>query len=347
MIAFASGVGAFLLSLALSPVAARLAVRWQMVDEPREGRKVHKKPTPLLGGVAIFLSIALVAAVVLWRTDALTLGEVTPLHYLGLFGGALILVIGGIIDDRFHLKPAYQFIAPVLAILVAILGGLSIEKITNPFGGTFILSSEMLDWFGHVLVFLWMLGMIFTTKLLDGLDGLATGVGSVGVLMVLLLSASAAFFQPDMVMLSSIVLGALLGFFVWNRHPAAQFLGESGSLLIGFILGALAILSGGKIATLLLVMGVPILDVLWVMARRISSGRGVERADRKHLHHRLFDLGLSQNQVVAIYVCVAFGFGVLTLVLSSFAKLIALCLLALVMLVGAFVLVFLDKKKAR
>lgn len=347
MIELASGVGAFLLSVALSPVAARLAVRWRIVDEPREGRKVHKKPTPLLGGVAIFLSMALVTALVLLRSDALTQGEVTPLHYLGLFGGALILVIGGIIDDRYHIKPAYQFIAPVLAILVAIWGGLGIEKITNPFGGTFLLSSEAFDWFSHVLVFLWMLGMIFTTKLLDGLDGLATGVGSVGVLMVLLLSASAVFFQPDMVLFSSVILGALLGFFVWNRHPAAQFLGESGSLLIGFILGALAILSGGKIATLLLVMGVPILDVLWVMARRILSGRGVERADRKHLHHRLFDLGLSQNQVVAVYVCVAFGFGVLTLVLSSFAKLIALCLLALVMLVGAFLLVFLDKKRAR
>ncbi|MEK7529644.1 MAG: MraY family glycosyltransferase, partial [Patescibacteria group bacterium] len=308
---------------------------------------VHKKPMPLLGGVAIFLSIALVAAVVLLRTDALTLGEVSTTHYLGLFGGALILVIGGSIDDRFHLKPAYQFVAPVLAILVAILGGLGIEKVTNPFGGTLLLSSETLDWFSYILVFLWMLGMIFTIKLLDGLDGLATGVGSIGVLMVLLLSASAAFFQPDMVLLSSIILGALLGFLVWNRHPAAQFLGESGSLLIGFMLGALAILSGGKIATLLLVMGVPILDVLWVMARRLLSGRGVARADREHLHHRLFDLGLSQNCVVALYVIVAFGFGALTLVLSSFAKLIALSLLALAMFIGVFVLVFLDKKKAR
>ena len=124
------------------------------------------------------------------------------------------------------------------------------------------------------------------------------------------------------------------------------FLGEA-VLLIGYILGALAILSGGKIATLLLVMGVPILDVLWVMARRLLSGRGVARADREHLHHRLFDLGLSQNCVVALYVIVAFGFGALTLVLSSFAKLIALSLLALAMFIGVFVLVFLDKKKAR
>ena len=128
MIELAAGIGAFLLSVALSPVVARLADQWRFVDEPREQRKVHKKPMSLLGGVAIFLSIALVAAVVLLRTDALTLSEVSTMHYLGLFGGALILVIGGSIDDRFHLKPAYQFVAPVLAILVAILGGLGIEK---------------------------------------------------------------------------------------------------------------------------------------------------------------------------------------------------------------------------
>ncbi|OGL71235.1 hypothetical protein A3C17_03740 [Candidatus Uhrbacteria bacterium RIFCSPHIGHO2_02_FULL_53_13] len=346
MIEFLAGIGAFALSLVLSPVIAHVAVRFRMVDEPKESRKVHKKPTPLLGGVAIFISIFLITLTVLWRTDALTIGEVTLLHYAGLFGGALILVIGGILDDRFHLKPAYQFIAPVLAIMVAIVGGLGIEKVTNPFGGVLFLEAQtfwLFDWPGDVLVFLWMLGMIFTTKLLDGLDGLATGVGSVGVSMVLLLSASAAFFQPDMVLFSSIILGALLGFLFWNRYPAAQFLGESGSLFIGFILGALAILSGGKIATLLLVMGVPILDVVWVMARRLLTGERVQSADRKHIHHRLFDVGLSQNQVVTLYVCVALAFGALTLVLSSFAKLVALGVLAILMFSGVTLLLMTKK----
>ena len=278
--------------------------------------------------------------VLIYRGGLLTSGAVTPAHYLGLFAGALILLIGGYIDDRHKIPPAWQFVFPILAALFAISGGLEVRKITNPFGGYVFPGA-----FSDILVFLWLIGMMYTTKLLDGLDGLATSVGSVGVLMVLLLAGSVAFFQPDMAYFSAILLGAFLGFLVWNLHPAKVFLGEGGSLLIGYILGALAVIAGSKIATLLLVMGVPILDVLWVMVRRIRKRQGLFKGDRKHLHHRLYDAGFSENQVVLLYTALALVFGLLTLVLSSFAKLLALILLALVVLIGAFVLLQTEKKK--
>lgn len=352
------GGASFLLTLVLTPLVGALAKRWGVVDHVKErGRKVHRRTMPLMGGVAVFVSVLIVLATVLFRSDLLTNGEVGVAHYVGLLIAALVLIVGGVLDDKFDLKPMYQVLFPVVAALIAIAGGVGIEKLTNPFGGFVLFETSTWDlfalgthtvsfsWPGDIVVFVWLIGMMFTTKLLDGLDGLATSIGSVGALMVLLLAGTTAFFQPDVVVLASIVLGVFLGFLVWNVHPAKIFLGEGGALLVGFLLGAMAIISGGKIATLLLVMGVPILDVAWVMIRRVKSKKSLSKGDRLHLHHRLYDLGLNQRQVVAIYTVLALGFGLLTLVLPSFAKLIALAVLAVVMLVGAYILLIVEDVK--
>ncbi len=352
------GSASFLTTLVLTPLIGALARKWGVVDHVKQrGRKVHRRTMPLMGGVAVLVSLLVVLTIVLTRSDLLTSGEVGVAHYVGLLIAATVLMIGGVLDDKFDLKPIYQVLFPVAAALIAIGGGVGIEKLTNPFGGFVLFETMTTDlfalgthtvsfsWPGDVVVFVWLIGMMFTTKLLDGLDGLATSIGSVGALMVLLLAGTTAFFQPDVVVLASIILGAFLGFLVWNTHPAQIFLGEGGALLVGFLLGAMAIISGGKIATLLLVMGVPILDVAWVMVRRVRSRKSLSKGDRLHLHHRLYDLGLNQRQVVAIYTLLALGFGLLTLILPSFAKLIALGLLALVMLGGAYILLIVEDVK--
>lgn len=340
------GIVSAVIAFAVTPLVGKCARKLKLVDHPSSERKIHSHPIPLLGGVAIFVSISVVIAIVLWQTDLLTVGEVTQNHYLGIIVAGFILLVGGYLDDKYNLSPGLQLIAPIIAAIVAIMGGVGIEKITNPFGGALWLESQsywLFQWPGDVLVFMWLMGMMFTTKLLDGIDGLATGVGSVGAFMVLLLASSVAFFQPDVVVLSSIILGAFIGFLVWNIHPAKIFLGEGGSLLVGFLLGSLAVISGGKIATLLLVMGIPILDAVWVIGRRIATRKSVTVGDRHHLHHRLFDLGISQNSVVLIYTTLAFGFGALTLLLSSLAKLVALFVLLIFMIAAAVLLV--GKKK--
>ncbi|HBU27877.1 TPA: hypothetical protein DEB00_02050 [Candidatus Uhrbacteria bacterium] len=352
------GCVSFLLAVCFTPIVGAMATRFGIVDHVKErGRKVHRRTTPLMGGVAILLAMVVTLLVVLIRSDLLTSGRVSTAHYVGLLIAGCVLMIGGVLDDKLNLSPKVQVLFPIFAALVAIAGGLGIEKVTNPFGGfllfetmswdLFALGSHMItfSWPGDVFVFLWLLGMMFTVKLLDGLDGLATSIGSVGVFMVLLLAGTVTYFQPDVVVLSSIIFGAFLGFLVWNLHPAQIFLGEGGALLIGFFLGALAVISGGKIATLLLVMGIPILDVAWVMLRRARTGKKVSQGDRLHLHHRLYDLGLNQQQVVGSYTLLAMAFGSLTLVLPSFAKLIALACLALFMLTAAYVLLIVEGEK--
>jgi UDP-N-acetylmuramyl pentapeptide phosphotransferase/UDP-N-acetylglucosamine-1-phosphate transferase len=179
--------------------------------------------------------------------------------------------------------------------------------------------------------------VIYAMKFLDGLDGLATGISSIGTLMIFLLSLTAAYFQPDVALLSTVVLGAMFGFLVFNFHPAAIFLGEGGSTFVGFLVGILAVISGGKLATALLVIGIPLADVAFVVIRRWKRGgfKTIFSGDREHLHHKLLETGLSERGVVFCYYALAGGFGVLTLFLQSREKLIALGLLILVAILAA------------
>lgn len=327
---------AFLLSLALTWAVRALAPKLGAVDRPTGDRKIHAKPTPLLGGVAIFVSVAAVVAYLLATGDRLTGGEITVTHYAGFLLGGLVLMVGGFLDDRFNLPAKYAIVAPVLAASVAVASGVEVEKLTNPLGGVVYL----LPWQSDVLVFAWLLVVMYTTKFLDGLDGLATGVSSIGALMVMFLAMTTAYFQPDVATLASVCLGAMLGFLVFNFNPASIFLGEGGSTFVGFALGMLAVISGGKLATALLVIAIPLLDVFWIIVRRWRAGgvRNIFKADRKHLHHRLLDRGWSQRQIVVAYYLVATAFGLSTLFLQSREKVIALAALVALMVVVAIVL---------
>ncbi len=333
----------FVLSLLATRLVERLARALGVLDHPTSPRKIHAHPMPLLGGLAIYGTIAILVGVLLATSRALTSGEITTMHYVGFLLGGLILMVGGFLDDRYELPPRFAWIAPVLAAATAIAFGIQVEKLTNPFGGVIYLAA----WQSNVLVFVWLLLVMFTTKFLDGLDGLATGVSAIGTLMVMLLALTAAYFQPDVALLAAVALGALLGFLVWNFHPARIFLGESGSTFVGFLLGTLAVISGGKLATALLVLAIPLLDVIWVVARRVARGglAAAAKGDKKHLHHRLLDLGWSQRRIVLTYYALAAAFGILTLFLQSREKLFALGLLTLGMIIAAVVLVAHERRR--
>lgn len=315
--------GAFLLSLMLTPVMARLALRWGLVDVPRGERKIHDRIVPFLGGVSVFLAVAIPTLLVLFATDHLTAGEIDPPQFVGFFIGALFLLAGGLLDDKFDLPPRLSFLFPLLAALSAVVFGIGVEKITNPLGGAIVLTSSL----SMLLTFAWLLGMTYTTKLLDGLDGLATGITTVGAVMIALLALSHEFFQPDVAVLALIFVGALLGFLLWNGYPATIFLGEGGSTFLGFALGVLAVIAGSKLATTLLVVGVPALDVAFVIFRRWREGRPISQGDGSHLHHLLLAAGLSQRSILVIYLLVAAVFGATTLVFTSWQKLVALGIL--------------------
>jgi len=320
---------ALALSLILTPLASKLAVRFEIVDQPDFIRKIHNKPIPLLGGAVIFFVFF---AVIFFFSKQLFVGNLNWHHYIGFFIGGLILIIGGTLDDKYNFSPKQQIIFPILAIAAVLLGGVEIIKLSNPFGD--YLSLGAVAWLSPIFIAIWLMGMMYTTKLLDGVDGLVSGVSTIGALVIFLFTLTTKYYQPDIAFVSLVLAGAIIGFLVYNFNPASIFLGEGGSLFLGFALGVLAIISGGKIAIALLVMGVPILDVAWTILRRLLSGKNPFRAaDKKHLHHRLLALGLSQKQTVLIFYFLSALFGGAGLFLQSQGKLLALSLILLVMLI--------------
>jgi len=318
----------FLASLILAAVLTflvkRAALKFDIVDRPDitsgASRKIHTTATPLLGGVAIFIAYFIFLFIFSPRFLS---GNLHWSHLIAFFLGALIIIIGGALDDKYNLRPSRQIIFPLLAVLVLILGGVEIEKITNPFGGYFYLKSLVVV--GPMLIAAWLLGMMYTTKLLDGVDGLVSGIAAIGGLVIFLFTLTTRYYQPDIAFAAITLTGTVMGFLIFNWHPAKIFLGEGGSLLLGYILGVLAIISGGKIAIALLIMGIPILDVIWTILRRFFQGKNPFRfADKKHLHHRLLALGLGQKKTVLIFYSLSLVFGLSGLFLQSRGKFFAL-----------------------
>ncbi|MFH1947244.1 MAG: MraY family glycosyltransferase [Candidatus Magasanikbacteria bacterium] len=336
---------AFILSFSITPIIRVVMRYFKIVDEPKlEKRKIHKKRIPLGGGLAIFVSFFVIIFLVLIFTDKLR-NDVGLNHLLGFFLGGLVLMIGGFLDDKYRLKAKQQIIAPILATIVVIAFGVGPDIITNPVGGVINLQIFQLTlnnavnwfWLADLVVFVWLMVMMFTTKLLDGLDGLVTGIVLIGALMIGFLSLQDLWLQPDVALLSFIFAGACLGFLIWNWHPAKIFLGEGGSLFMGFMLGGLAVISGGKIATTLLVLGLPMMDMVRVIFERIKKGQPIYVGDNEHLHFRLLKSGFSQKQAVLLFYTIAFLFGISTLFLQSSQKLVALLFLfVLMMLAGVY-----------
>ncbi len=345
----------FFFSLILTLLVKKVAIKLNIVDEANSERKIHKGKIPLLGGFAIFFSFFIVAFIF---RDKLLAGDLQVLHWTGVFLGALVIMLGGFLDDKYKLSPKKQFLFPVIAILLVIFGGVGIEKITNPFGGflyfdtwqVYLFSFFNQDFYftalSDIFIFLWLLGMMYTTKLLDGMDGLVTGITAIGAFIIFVFTISSQYYQPDIALASLILFAACLGFLVFNWHPARIFLGEGGSLLLGFLLGVLAIISGGKIAIALLIMGVPILDVVWTVIRRLATGKNpFHFADRKHLHFRIYDLGIGQRKTVLIFYSLSLLFGMSAVFLQSIGKIYALGLLVFLMLSLVFIFRIIEKQK--
>ncbi len=334
-------LSAFCLSVVLTYLVRKIALYLKIVDTPDNGRKKHKKSIALLGGIALFVSFWLMVGYLGFFTDILG-QNIYHMQLVSVFIASLILIVIGIWDDKKNISPSTRIIFSAMAVGLVIIGGVGLDGITNPFGGILKLDIWEIKIFGtgsfwvlaDLLVFFWLMGMMYTTKILDGLDGLTTGIVLIGALMIFFLSTTKAFYQPDTAILALILAGVCAGFLLFNFHPAKIFLGEGGGLFLGFMLGILAIIAGGKIATALLVMAVPILDLFWVIYRRARGKKSVFVGDRLHLHFRLVDIGLPQRKVVLMLYTVSFVFGTTTLLLPSKYKLLVLVFLAIFFLLG-------------
>jgi UDP-N-acetylmuramyl pentapeptide phosphotransferase/UDP-N-acetylglucosamine-1-phosphate transferase len=309
---------AFAAAALLSPLTIRLSRRRGLLDRPA-GRRLHAVPTPRLGGIPLYFGLlaALLVTLPFSRSDPNELPKV-----IGLLIGMTIIVAVGAYDDLRELKPLPQFAFQFLAALAAILAGVVIDRLPGPLGGDI-----RLEWLAVPFTLFWIVGMMNTINFLDGLDGLASGVTVIAG--AVLFAHTFELGQTSLTLLPLALIGGTLGFLIFNFPPARIFLG-SGAYLLGFLLAVMSIIGGAKVATALLVLAIPILDVAWQILHRLLTGHSPFAADRGHLHHRLFDLGNSPRRILIIYYALTAAFGVLALVLPNpVYKLIALIVIGI------------------
>jgi UDP-GlcNAc:undecaprenyl-phosphate/decaprenyl-phosphate GlcNAc-1-phosphate transferase len=320
-------VVAFGVALFVTPGVIAWSRQRGILDVPLgEAKEMHVNPTPRLGGVAIFPAFVL-AVVVAWllpvqRQDA---GE--GIRTLGLLAGGLVIFLLGVWDDLRDLPPAPQFVVLTIGSAIPILAGVQLAQVPNPLTGTQIVLPGLL---AFVVTLFWIVGAATTVNWIDGLDGLAAGV--VGIAAAILALRSFFLGQDSVAVMPLALLGCCLGFLAFNHYPARIFLG-GGAYLLGYLIGVISLFGGPKSATLLLVLGVPIIDVAWRIVSRLRLRHLPIYGDRGHLHHRLFDLGLSQQRVVLVYDAVAALFGLLAVALPS-AQTKFIALLVTVVAVG-------------
>jgi len=319
------------LALVLTPRTARLGLRMGIFDEPG-GRRRHEGRISRLGGVALSTAFITGLLLILLLPPRLMPARRDPLELTrlaGLLVGTVFVALCGLLDDRFQLSASPQYVIQLAAGLIALAFVIHIKHVNNPLTGQFFFGPEGFPWpLVWTLTILWIMGMINTVNFLDGLDGLAAGVGA--ILCVILMAHMISQGQLSVALLPLALLGATLGFLPYNFHPARVFMGSSGAYTLGFALGALGIIGGAKVATVLLAMGLPILDVAWQIVRRRRLGHPIGAGDRGHLHFRLYDLGYSQRTIVLAYYGFCALFGLLAFLLpSALYKLLALLLMAL------------------
>ena len=259
-----------------------------------------------------------------------------PLDFLGIAICAALIALVGLADDVWELPPLGKLAGQSGVAIAAVAFGVRVEVVSNPFGEAVQLDPAL----GATLTVLWLLGMMNAINLLDGLDGLAPGVVLVAALIMALLSVQLG--NGTLALFGLALAGSVAGFLPLNAHNAQLILGDSGSNLLGFLIGVLAVLGQAKIGTALLVLGIPILDVGWAIVRRYRSGRGILSRDTEHLHHRLLDSGLTRPQVTVVYVSLCAAFGASALLLGRVEKVIALAVLTFV----AAIMIYVGAKRA-
>ncbi len=341
LIVACAGLLAALVSFLCTPLAKRLAVKIGAIDVPKDNRRMHKKPIPRLGGFSIFVGFFVSTMVFTFNFISL------PIY--GLLVGAMIIVALGMADDVLALKPSRKFVVQLVAVGIPVYCGIRIERFPDFFGqGSYI---ELPYIWSFVVSMIWLLAILNAVNIIDGLDGLACGVSSimticVTVILILLESA-------QVVVIAAALAGACLGFLPYNVNPAKLFMGDTGSMFIGYTLACLSIIGLFKAYAVVaffvpvMLFLLPIFDMAFAAVRRILTGHSPMHADKSHLHHKLIALGFSQKQAVAILYGVAalLGFCAVLITADSFFKaIIIIGVTFLFVLLGTLVLYRREKK---
>lgn len=314
------------ISYILTPLVIKLAYGVGALDKPNK-RKVHKKPIPRLGGLAIYLAFAVA---VLY---ALPFAEIK-----GILISSSLIVVLGIIDDLKQLSAKVKLLGQIGAALVLVCFGIRIEWISNPINGIFYLHKLSIP-----VTLFWVVGVTNTVNLIDGLDGLAAGVSTIA--SVTLLLAAFRFGQASTIFMTAAIAGACIGFLRYNFNPAKIFMGDTGSMFLGFVLSAVAITGTLKSATTIalgvpiLALGLPIIDTACAIIRRYQNGTPIYKADKGHFHHRLLALGMSQKKAVLVMYGISSILGMAAIILINLDNVIIetvlIAVLTVIILFGA------------
>lgn len=295
IIAVAMGV-----SYALTPLAIKLAPRIGAMDIPKDKRRVHTRAMPRFGGIAMFFGAE--AGLALYTF----VYQFDPKLLVIMLGGLLIYLVG-VVDDIKGIPAKPKFLLQMLCAIAIYLGGIRIDFVKNPF------NSDTYIYFplpvGILITVIWIVGITNTVNLIDGLDGLAAGVAAIASSMISYTAYLSGQYEVAAAMVA--VTGAALGFLPFNFHPAKIFMGDSGSLFLGFMIASISILGSTKGATLIativpfLVLGLPIFDTAFAIIRRWINGYPIMSADKGHLHHRILSTGIGQRRTVLIMYCIS------------------------------------------
>lgn len=337
-----------LLALALSAVVCfvatpgvrRLAVRIGAVDKPGDPRRINDHPVPRMGGLAMFLGFIVAVLLFSKLTESIR----------GILYGSLVIVLLGVADDKWDLNPWIKLAGQCVAAWIAVCHGVEVQILTNP-----IFAQQGIDLgaLSAPVTMLWIVGMTNALNLIDGLDGLAAGVAGISCASILAVSM----FIPKVTDVSVLVAalgGACLGFLPYNHNPAKIFMGDTGALLLGYVLSTASVVGLFKMYTIatfampLLVLALPLFDTIFAIFRRVCHGKSPIRPDREHIHHRLLAMGLDQKQSVALLYAFSAILGLLAVVLAAnSAARFWLLLLAVAIAVAAWIYILYLRHKHR
>ena len=303
---------AFVISFMATPLVKNFAVKVGAIDIPDKKRHIHNHPIPRMGGLAIFTGFLI---------SVLLFANITT-QVRGILVGAILIAVVGAIDDVLNLNAWLQFGVQILAAVIAVLSGIIINVVTNPLH---ITSSQAIT-IGILSVpvtILWIVGCTNSVNLIDGLDGLACGVSAIASLTMLVVSMLVSDSNSNVATILAALCGGCLGFIPYNLNPAKIFMGDTGALLLGYILATASVIGMFKFYAIVtfilpvLALAVPLSDTICAFTRRILHGQSPFHADRSHFHHKLLDMGLNQKQAVAVLYAISAILGLAAVLITS------------------------------
>ncbi len=339
-------LSAFALSLFLTWLVRGYCLKNSIVVMPRK-RDVHKEPMPRIGGVAIFASYFVVSLIFFKFIHPEFIFEKTQIlgidkHLFGIWLSGFVITFAMLFDDLKGLKAWHKLLIQIFVVLIIIASGIGINTLSNPFGNTINLNSVYIPLFSYngvlyhfslwsdLLTLVWIISMMNIINFVDGVDGLAGGLSFIAAMTIFFLSIATYVNQPATASISIILAGATLGFLIWNFPPAKIFMGDSGSMFLGLMLGLLPLITGGKLATVFLVLGFPIVDGFFVAISRLVRGKNpVTSPDKTHLHHRFLRAGFTQRQSILFLYGFAILFSFVALQSTTMLKIIYSVILVL------------------